>query len=75
MHFEHHDCKVSIYCAVLQNFFGTGYFLEGTKKPDKKYSYLRQLEKKQVLSSVEKLKLLSRLEKAGLTLSKVLLRA
>ena len=55
----------------LQGFFGTGMFVESPRKPDPKYSYLRQLEKKQVLSGVEKLKLLSSLENAGLTLSKV----
>ena len=56
---------------LVQGFFGTGYFVEGKKKPDPKYSYLKQLEKKRVLSGVEKIKLLSRMEKAGLTLSKV----
>ena len=58
----------------MQGFFGTGYFLEGRKKPDAKYSYLRQLEKKKILSGVERIKLLSKLEKAGLTLSKVRLQ-
>lgn len=55
----------------MQGFFGTGYFNEGRQQIDPKYSYLKQLERKQVLSGVEKLQLLSRLEKAGLTLSKV----
>lgn len=54
-----------------KGFFGTGYFNEGRQQIDPKYSYLKQLERKQVLSGVEKLQLLSRLEKAGLTLSKL----
>ena len=55
----------------LQGYFGTGLFVEGTRPTKEQYSYLRQLEKKQVLSGVEKAGLLSKLERAGLTLSRV----
>ncbi|KAK9802820.1 hypothetical protein WJX73_001926 [Symbiochloris irregularis] len=54
-----------------KGYFGTGYFVEGTRPTKEQYSYLRQLEKKKVLSGVEKAGLLSKLERAGLTLSKI----
>lgn len=54
---------------LVQGFFGSGYFMED--KEDDAPNYLRSLERKKVLSNIERLGLLSAAEKAGLSLSKV----
>jgi len=52
-----------------QGFFGSGYFNEGNASADN--NYLKRIEGKKLLSSLEKSGLLSKADKAGLTLSRV----
>lgn len=52
-----------------QGFFGSGYFNEGNASPDN--NYLKRIEAKKLLSSIEKSGLLSKADQAGLTLSRV----
>ena len=46
-----------------------GYFNEGNASPDN--NYLKRIEAKKLLSTIEKSGLLSKADKAGLTLSRV----
>lgn len=55
--------------ARTQGFFGSGYFNEGNASADN--NYLKRIEGKKLLSSLEKSGLLSKADKAGLTLSRV----
>lgn len=52
-----------------KQFFGTGLFLEDGES--KSVDVLERVQKKKILTSVEKLGLLSLAEKSGLTLSKI----
>ena len=68
------QCTLRRPCVItdankLQGFFGSGYFNEGNASPDN--NYLKRIEGKKLLSSIEKSGLLSKADKAGLTLSKV----
>lgn len=52
-----------------KGYFGSGILTENSASADN--NYLKRLESKKLLSSVEKAGLLSKAEKAGLTLSKI----
>lgn len=52
-----------------KGFWGSGYFNEGNASPDN--NYLKRIEAKKLLSSIEKSGLLSKADKAGLTLSRI----
>ncbi|KAL3143446.1 hypothetical protein ABBQ38_002262 [Trebouxia sp. C0009 RCD-2024] len=52
-----------------KGFWGSGYFNEGNASPDN--NYLKRIEAKKLLSTIEKSGLLSKADKAGLTLSRI----
>lgn len=64
-----HTATAALCYMGMQGFWGSGYFNEGNASPDN--NYLKRIEAKKLLSTIEKSGLLSKADKAGLTLSRV----